>query len=546
MDQYYIYLRKSRADRDAELHGAGETLLRHEKALMELARRQNLNVTKIFREIVSGETIAARPEVQKLLDEVASGIPKGVLVMEIERLARGDTRDQGAVADAFKSGNVKIITPSKTYDPRNEFDEEYFEFGLFMSRREYKAINRRIQRGRLASVREGKYIASTAPYGYERIRIPNDKGYTLRIIPEQAEVVRTIYSWYVKGWQLPAEGYDHPGMIRIAKKLDALHIRPPRSPVWSRATIRDILSNPTYIGKIRWQHRAIDGIHEAIIDEDMFQRAQMIMSERARPPLTQKSELKNPLSGIVVCGKCGRAMTRVFSNTKKGYYSLMCPNRGCSNVSAPLCLIEEKLLDGLKDWLSGYTLNWEEAAASPSDEALRLQERAILQNRKNLELLQSQLGRTFEFFERGIYTTDMFLERSQLLKEQISTLSADITRIETDLELLQRQSCKSKEKILNVENILELYRTLDSIPLKNELLKNILEKAEYTKDTRNKKGQSGNANFSLTLYPRLPQSQTVTGLPDDEKGNEKSNKKGDEKSDENDLHHAYADVYPHS
>lgn len=92
MEQYYIYLRKSRADRDAELHGSGETLLRHEKALMELANRQHLNITKIFREIVSGETISARPEVQKLLDEVSEGIPSGVLVMEVERLARGDTK----------------------------------------------------------------------------------------------------------------------------------------------------------------------------------------------------------------------------------------------------------------------------------------------------------------------------------------------------------------------------------------------------------------------------------------------------------------------
>ena len=47
------------------------------------------------------------------------------------------------------------MTPSKTYDPENEFDEEYFEFGLFMSRREYKTINRRLQRGRAASIKEG-------------------------------------------------------------------------------------------------------------------------------------------------------------------------------------------------------------------------------------------------------------------------------------------------------------------------------------------------------------------------------------------------------
>ena len=59
--EYCIYLRKSRADMDAEAHGEGETLARHEKALLELAKRERLNITQIHREIVSGDTIAARP-----------------------------------------------------------------------------------------------------------------------------------------------------------------------------------------------------------------------------------------------------------------------------------------------------------------------------------------------------------------------------------------------------------------------------------------------------------------------------------------------------
>lgn len=158
---YCMYLRKSRADIELEAQGEMETLARHEKILLELSNKLDLTVTKIFKEIVSGENIAERPEVQKLLSEVEDGLWEGVLVVEIERLARGDTIDQGIVARAFKYGNAKIITPNKIYDPDNEFDEEYFEFGLFMSRREYKTISRRIQRGRIEAVKEGKFIAST-------------------------------------------------------------------------------------------------------------------------------------------------------------------------------------------------------------------------------------------------------------------------------------------------------------------------------------------------------------------------------------------------
>ena len=194
--EYALYLRKSRADLEAEAKGEGETLARHEKMLLELARRYGFSIGKIYREIVSGESIESRPVVQELLRNVESGRWKGVLVVEVERLARGDTMDQGRVAKSFKFSNTKIITPIKIYDPNNEFDEEYFEFGLFMSRREYKVINRRLQRGRIASVKEGKYVGSIPPYGYDRVKIEKDKGFILKKNDDEAQIVEKIFNMY--------------------------------------------------------------------------------------------------------------------------------------------------------------------------------------------------------------------------------------------------------------------------------------------------------------------------------------------------------------
>ena len=189
MSSYAIYLRKSRADMEAEARGEGETLARHQAQLMELARKRDCNIVKIYREIVSGENIASRPQMQQLLADISDNKYDGVLVMEVERLARGDTIDQGVVAQAFKSTGTKIITPAKVYDPENEFDEEYFEFSLFMSRREYKTIRRRMEAGRLASIKEGNYISPEAPYGYRKTH-PEPKVYTLDIVPDEAHETR--------------------------------------------------------------------------------------------------------------------------------------------------------------------------------------------------------------------------------------------------------------------------------------------------------------------------------------------------------------------
>ena len=124
--------------------------------------RDRYYIAKTYYEVVSGESIAARPEIQKLLEEVNAGFYAGVLVVDVERLARGNGADQAYISQVFQFSGTKIITPTKIYDPSNEFDEEYFEFGLFMSRREYKTINRRLIRGRDSSASEGKWIGSIA------------------------------------------------------------------------------------------------------------------------------------------------------------------------------------------------------------------------------------------------------------------------------------------------------------------------------------------------------------------------------------------------
>ena len=135
-----IYLRKSRQDEEAEKRGEHETLSRHRSTLLKLAKEKNLNIIEIKEEVLSGESISYRPKMLELLDEVKRGLYDAVLVMDIDRLGRGNMQDQGLILDTFKQSRTKIITPRKTYDLSNEFDEEYSEFEAFMARKELKLI----------------------------------------------------------------------------------------------------------------------------------------------------------------------------------------------------------------------------------------------------------------------------------------------------------------------------------------------------------------------------------------------------------------------
>ncbi|MEG2848325.1 MAG: recombinase family protein, partial [Bacilli bacterium] len=90
-----IYLRKSRADIEAEQNGEFETLTRHKTTLLKVAKDRNLDVVEIKEELVSGEYIEHRPKMIELLKEVENNKYDAVLVMDVDRLGRGNMQDQG-------------------------------------------------------------------------------------------------------------------------------------------------------------------------------------------------------------------------------------------------------------------------------------------------------------------------------------------------------------------------------------------------------------------------------------------------------------------
>lgn len=524
MEEYCIYLRKSRADLEAEAAGEGETLARHERTLLEVAKRGHYNITEIYREIVSGETIVSRPVVTQLLREVEAGRWSGVLVMEVERLARGDAIDQGTVARAFKYSDTKIITPMKVYDPSNQFDEEYFEFGLFMSRQEYRTINRRLQAGRLAATKEGKVVAGGVPYGYERVKVENGKGFTLRIVESEASVVRLIFRLYAYGDENDNGEAVLIGSDIIAHRLDAFGIPSPSGNHWTGTTIRYILKNPAYTGKVRWgrnktkktvvngvpvskRYRAadggllVDGLHEAIISSELWNAVQSRFAS-GHPRKNVSTELSNPFAGIARCGYCGKVLSRGID--KSGYVYLRCSDRRCQNHIVSFEVFERRVIDGLSEWLSGYSLDW--SAADPSGEdAVSVAESSVASAKKSLLTLESQLDRTHTLLEQGVYSTETFLERSRLLSEKIAAARQSLSGFEDNLVKVRSREANREHFIPVVQKLVDVYWALPSASAKNDMLKEVLERIDYRRECPGKRGGPKD-DFELQLFPKLPQS----------------------------------------
>lgn len=513
-ENYCIYLRKSREDRELEKYDNIDTLDRHRKALQEYAIKHNLKISHIYEEVVSGETISERKEMQNLIRDVESNMWTGVLVMEVERLARGDTSDQGIVSKAFKYSATKIITPLKTYDPNNEYDEEYFEFGLFMSRREYKTINRRLQRGRTTSVSEGKYVGSVPPFGYKRKKLENTKGYTLEPEPQESKVVKQIFNLFA---------YQEMSINGVVKKVNELGLKPKKSSYWTISTIKDILGNPVYIGKIRWnarkqvistrngeriKHRprnsndvmVIDGLHQPIIDEETWNIVQSKRKQNS-PPVQHNNQVQNPLVGIVYCEKCGKPMQRRPYTSKSKEPTLMCNNSQCDNISSKLCIVENKIIEALKIWFENYHIDYDKIINQKQKSNIMTDEDVLKQLEDKLAKEIIKQNKIYDCFEEGIYDKVEFTQRLSISKSNIKQLKEQIK----PLKMKDEQSdIENKIAIPKLKNMIDIYDKLKTNEEKNALLKTILEKVTYLKTEKALKKDSDPTKFEIHIYPKIP------------------------------------------
>lgn len=488
MTQDAIYLRKSRADIELEKIEHFETLARHKKILLEVAKKMKLNVVKIFEEIVSGESIQARPQMQQLLDEVSAGLYDNVLVMEVERLARGNTRDQGIVAETFQYSSTKIVTPAKVYDPQNEFDQEYFEFGLFMSRREYKTIQRRLNTGRLSSTQDGNYIGSKPPYGYDIVH-PDKKTYTLAFNEE------TKYLKMMKDWRLN----DNMSSGQIARKLTSMGV-PTRSgnTVWNSATVTGILINPVYAGYVKWNSRKTikhiedgqvirsrprakqkdiilaEGKHPAVFTKDEHERL-VASFDMNSPTLHIHKELVNPLAGLIFCKKCGKAMTFHKYKGCQERFVHQVHGTDCKVKSSSVNKVIEILIQSLEEQINAFQTLVNLGVEKQSNNS----ELVIAEYEKDLTNLKKQREKLFDYFERELYSEEEFLERKKSLANRIDKLE----------QLIYEEKKKApvqvnyKAKIISFQEAVNTLKN-DTIPAKqkNQLLKQIIKKIEYSND----------------------------------------------------------------
>lgn len=504
--RFCMYLRKSREDLLTEAVTNHDTLELHRTQLTDFARRLHAPILQVYEEIGSAESIDARPVFQELLEEVENGEWDGVFVIEIERLSRGSATDQGRVGEAFVESGTYIFTLQKIYDPANESDMDYFDFSLFMSRREYLTIRRRLLNGKLNHCRRGEYIGLKPPYGYEKVKIDGMK--TLKPLAAEERYVKLMFEWYADG----------DSMRQIAARLTEMAVPTPnpdsaRKNVWSACTIQKLLNNPIYIGKVRWQNRIsktekingkkvrktvrnenphlFPGLHPAIVSEELFERVQKRLAVNA--PYPRSREPRNHYAGLINCAECG---TPLILHNSKGNRQTSLVHRswdrgvGCNMKSCLLKNVDDAIIEWLTETIADIEL---EIKDSDTDKQTSLYEAEKARLEAEIAKANKIIAENIERLEEGIYTKEQFLERQAVHN----------TRIERAKQALATLEPPSAEANLN--RVTTLHQTIEAlrdpdfdVRAKNDLLKSVIASIKYT----NRSPRGTDSGMVLEIKPR--------------------------------------------
>ncbi len=507
-----VYLRKSRAD--DPLLTVEEVLARHESILDEWAEKNigsKVPEENKYREIVSGETIADRPEIQMVLKQIESPRIKAVLIVEVQRLSRGDLEDCGKLIKLLRYTNTLVITPHKIYDLTDEYDRDMFERELKRGNEFLEYTKKIMNRGRLRSVSEGNYVGSIAPYGYNKVWIIEGrrKCPTLAINKEQAPVVQMIFDMYVN------QGI---GIYNICNHLDEMGITPPNATYWSPHSIREMLRNIHYIGKVKWNWRKtvtvvedskivktrpknkigdfliFDGKHEAIITEDLFNAAQEKIGKNHKTKSGTK--IKNAFASLLYC-QCGKAMTLRTYKTKDGSERceprLLCNNQvhchtGSCTYSEMLHLVSNILNQSIHDF--------EIKLKDTPENSIKLHETILKNLEKKMKDLEAKELSQWEAQANPDPSQRMPSDIFKKLNEKILKEKEEVKEAIINARKSIRNPAEDKEKLHRFQDALDAL--LDSnieTDKKNQLLKSCIERIEYKRKSPYRQTKNSKPNM---------------------------------------------------
>lgn len=322
----WLYYRLSR-DEDKKLN----SLTNQRKILEEYAQSHGYQVIgESYDDNVSGMHFN-REGIEKIQDEVERGTVDAILVKDLSRLGRHKTQTAMFI-DYLREHDVRVLSVTENIDTGNEDDELMVGFKGIFNDLYCRDISKKIRAGYRQKQRGG--IVLIPPMGYFKDKNTGE----IRIVEEQAEIIRRIFRLYLSGFgikaiakQLNAEGIKSQGYYQeqmLGKKIGYNKPEIAHRFLWENTRVRRVLENEFYAGTLichksytsKINHvrkqlpKAEQFRHEnavpAIVSREVWEQAQFLLGEKVRRNVRAGSgKPHHRYAGLLVCGECGSSFT---------------------------------------------------------------------------------------------------------------------------------------------------------------------------------------------------------------------------------------------
>ena len=464
-----IYVRKSREEEDES------TLLRQQKVLTDLCVK-NLWKYELFKEVGSSQDIE-RVQLQEMLNKVKAFHFDAIVVADLDRLSR-NTGHFGTIKEILNNFGCVVVTPSKVYDFSVQEDDLFSDIQSVLAKNEYQTIKKRLVRGSRQSAKDGNWLGKKNPVGYNYNRT------TKRLEPtEDATIIKRLFQEYLDGLSTND----------IAFKFTQEGVTTSTNMIWTPSGISRILNNPVYRGDSLYgktkvvngkrgvktdkeDQILIEGTHEAIIDNETWEKVQELKLSRNSRPIALRLG-KRKFSGLIKCDICGR--THSFQKSKGGK----------SRITS--CQTRYYLDDSLEN----YTVCENKGANLEDFEALFIQ---------GLSRRIEQLDDYIELIKKSEPTqSDSPLDRIKSVEKQIKKNQQETKRVQQGfiMEIFSEEEAQSQIKILKAqkENLDKELEKLNNITVTNN--------TSYIETTRNKLKK-----FLTGYYDEMPEVEANSVL----------------------------------
>jgi len=445
-----IYARVSTEEQAQE----GFSIRAQQQKLKEFANIKDWSVYDIYLdEGISGKNITGRPAITRMIADIKTGHVKNVLVFKIDRLTRS-TADLVYLIDLFKECDCAFNSLMESIDTSTASGRMFIKIIGIFAEFERENISERSRVGFERKAREGYTNATRfVSYGYNR-----SKGQKIQTINErEAENVQMIFDMYVN------QGMSLAG---IAKSLNLREITTKNNSYWNSATVRSILNNCTYIGNVRYAVREpnrnfeTDGLHEAIISEEVYAEAQTLMKKNSIYAPTKQPKEKNYFVGFIYCAKCGERLAShshvnklkngdiIKSASKVSFICRRKTVKGCDSKSVTAYKIERALSDYFSR-IENFTVSGVVELEQKRQQARQDTEAQINTLNEKLKKLDGKEREIMSLFVDGEIEFGNYRTMKKQLDNDRKFIRAEIAKLEATLDYGEEPSISRADIVTN-------------------------------------------------------------------------------------------------